>query len=415
MIYLDHNGNLNLSKLHPAQREFVQSTALHTGLIGGYQSGKSAAAVAKVITKLLTNPHASVAYYLPTYRLISDMLVPKLSQALGALGIGYKHNVKDSYMATPYGRIMMRSLENPDSIVSYSVAYSLVDEFDVVPPARMKLAQGRISSRNSWRGHTKNQIDYVSTPEGFGFAYNFFVKNANDNKKLLKISTLDNLDNLADSYVDGLREAYTEDQLRAYLNGDFVNLYSGSIYGNYDRDLNGTSATIEKREPLHIGLDFNIGHMAAVVHVIRGGRPMALAELVDVYDTPAMIEQLKVYYGEHPVTIYPDAAGAARSSSGKSDHALIKEAGYTINAPKANPAVKDRINAVNKALKNGLTGERAYKVNADACPRYAAALEQQTYRNGAPDKLSGLDHITDAGGYFISRRFGIKPKRRGAR
>jgi len=28
-------------------------------------------------------------------------------------------------------------------------------------------------------------------------------------------------------------------------------------------------------------------------------------------------------------------------------------------------------------------------------------LERQTYKNGEPDKSTGFDHITEAGGYFI--------------
>ena len=87
MVYVDKNGLLNLSKLHKPQQDFIRSTFLHTGLIGGYQSGKSVAGTTKVLTKLLKNPGVPCAYYLPTYRLIEDMLVPKFEKLFTDCGI----------------------------------------------------------------------------------------------------------------------------------------------------------------------------------------------------------------------------------------------------------------------------------------------------------------------------------------
>ncbi|WP_369081323.1 hypothetical protein, partial [Streptobacillus moniliformis] len=50
----------------------------------------------------------------------------------------------------------------------------------------------------------------------------------------------------------------------------------------------------------------------------------------------------------------------------------------------------------------------------DKCPEYTDALEQQAYdKNGMPDKEGGFDHVNDAGGYFIAKRFPIvKPNAR---
>jgi hypothetical protein len=44
--------------------------------------------------------------------------------------------------------------------------------------------------------------------------------------------------------------------------------------------------------------------------------------------------------------------------------------------------------------------DRLY-VNQIKCPKFAEALERQFYKNGEPDKRSGFDHITEAGGYAI--------------
>ena len=146
MIYIDDNNKLNLSRLHDNQKAFIKSKYLHTGIVGGYQSGKSTVAVIKVICHLLQYPGVPIAYYLPTYGLFEDMLVPKLcgdkeSGTPGLLdlaNIKYKHDKVNSKIITPYGQIWMRSMDNPDRIVSYSVGYSVVDEVDVVHPNKRK-------------------------------------------------------------------------------------------------------------------------------------------------------------------------------------------------------------------------------------------------------------------------------------
>ena len=86
---------------------------------------------------------------------------------------------------------------------------------------------------------------------------------------------------------------------------------------------------------------------------------------------------------------------------------MLKQAGFTVIAPAANPPVKDRINAMNAMFCNAQY-ERRYLVNPFTCPTYADGLEQQVWAaNGEPDKTQGNDHANDAGGYFIHRDYPI--------
>lgn len=406
MISIDSQGRLDLRQLHPNQKRFVLSNKLHTAIVGGYQSGKSTAGVVKVLTKQLINPQVPCAYYLPTYGLIEDMLVPKFKELFESLEISYVYNQHYSRFTTQYGQIWMRSMDNPDRIISYSVGYSVVDEADVVAPNKMQITYGRIVSRNSFKTKGRNSIDFVSTPEGFGFMHRLFVKNKNDNKLHLKLSTLDNFENLGDGYIDGLREAYTEDQLKAYLEGSFVNLTTGTVYHHFNRTESNSDRQIKEGEVLHIGMDFNITNMNAVVHIIQKN-PIAVAELTGVFDTAEMIGLIKQRYKGHSIVVYPDASGKNRSTSGKSDIKLLREARFTIKSPSKNPFVRDRVNAMNTAFLNN-KGERKYLVNVNNCPVYAEALEQQSYKNGVPDKTSGFDHVCEAGGYFIHQQ--TRPK-----
>jgi hypothetical protein len=193
--------------------------------------------------------------------------------------------------------------------------------------------------------------------------------------------------------------------LAAYLDGEFVNLTAGSVYPAFDRSLNATYEKIAPKEPLHIGLDFNVTKMAAVINVIRDGKPMALAELTEVFDTPAMVALIKARYPDHSIFVYPDASGGNRKSqnASESDLSLLRQAQFRVCVNPANPAVKDRVLAMNKIIE-----ARDWKINPDACPTLVEGLEKQPYtKNGEPDKTGGLDHSLDAAGYFITYKFPV--------
>jgi len=204
-----------------------------------------------------------------------------------------------------------------------------------------------------------------------------------------------------------------------------VNLTSGSIYAEFDRHANGCATTIQISEPLHIGMDFNVGQMAAAVFVLRDGDPHAVDELTGILDTPAMIATIKARYQGHAIFVYPDASGGGRRSNNasESDIALLRAAGFTVLAPAANPPVKNRILSVNQLIcaegepvgnilglemRGDKVIHRRLRVNQDRCPGLVEALEKQAYdKNGEPDKSSGLDHINDACGYFVHYRYPV--------
>lgn len=411
LIYLSdgENGlNLNLSRLRPDQQRFVVSNKLHSGIVGGYQSGKSTSGAVKCISKLLHHPKVPIAYYLPTYGLFEDMLIPKMERFFEEINIDWTHNKQDSKIRSQIGEIWMRSMDNPDRIVSYSVGYSLVDEVDVVHPNKRKSAMKRISSRNSLKWEGKNCIDFVSTPEGFAYMYEFFIKNDNQFKTLYKLSTYDNEENLGDGYIQGLREQYTEEQLQAYLNGEFVNLTSGTVYRNFDRKKNVDNSKVAGENILYVGMDFNITNMAATISIKENKNRYVVDEVVNVYDTGEMAAEIKRRYPSNRIIVYPDSAGGARNTSGKSDHQILRDSGFKVMAPKKNPFVRDRINSVNKEFEEGTTF-----VNENKCPSLVEALEKQAYnKNGEPDKQGGFDHIVDAFGYEVhnSKAAIIKPR-----
>ena len=176
------------------QADFIQSNHTHTAIIGGYGSGKSFGGTLKIVLKKLAYPNIDVAYYLPTYGLIKDIAFPNISDLLNLQKIPFNLNKSDKEFITPYGKIIMRSMDCPELIVGFEVGYSIIDEADVISVSKMNESFKNIVARNRKKlpNGDKNCLDFVSTPEGFGFLYNFFVKNPSPEKLIIKASSLSN-------------------------------------------------------------------------------------------------------------------------------------------------------------------------------------------------------------------------------
>lgn len=385
----------------PHQYDFITSGAIHTGLVAGFGSGKSIAGTIKIISKKLNYPGIDVAYYLPTHGLLKSIAVPNISEWLAKMEIPYAYHETDKEFTTAYGKIILRSMNNPETIVGYEVGYSIIDEADLLKKDKMRTVFVKILGRNRSRlpDGQPNCVDMISTPEGFNFMYEFFVKDGDKKGRvMIKAKTSDN-HHLPITFIETLMEVYNEQELSAYLNGEFVNLTAGTVHHTFNRELNHTDREIKPMEALHIGMDFNVTNMHAVVHVTDGPIIKAVDEIVKAYDTADMIELIKLRFSGHRIVVYPDASGDNRKTAASdTDISLLKKARFKVVTDASNPRVKDRITAMNSGFRNA-KGQSDYLVNTFNCPTYTEALEKLPYKNGQPDKESGYDHICEAGGY----------------
>jgi hypothetical protein len=254
---------------------------------------------------------------------------------------------------------------------------------------------------------TKLDID-LDNPQNnkltLGLDYDTFTEKQVSTEKVIK-----NLDaevketqtSLPKDYIKSLYDTYPSQLVNAYVDGEFVNLTSGTVYYAYNRNRCRSHEVIKENEPLFIGQDFNVGKMASTVYVQRPNGWHAVAELCDLFDTPDVVRVITERWKDagHRIIIYPDASGKNRKSVGasSSDIALLQQAGFEVRAKDSNPAVKDRILSTVKAFESGKVW-----VNDALCPQTARSLEQQAYdKNGEPAKDGIIDHQNDATTYPI--------------
>lgn len=394
------------------QDDFVFSEEQYPLFCGGFGAGKSEALFKRVLIQKLQYPKLNQGYFAPSFDLINLIAFPRLTELLTECGLKFKLNKSEKvFHIDGYGQIICRSMDAPNSIVGFEIGDAVIDELDTMPKDKAENAWNKIIARCRQKkpDGKANTAAVGTTPEGFRFCYERWEKKASDKYVLYRAPTYSN-PYLPESYIDGLRDSYPPQLLSAYLDGKFVNLSSGGVYPDFDRVLNGSKEVIKPREVLHIGMDFNVLKMAAVVNVLRDGQAHAVDELVNVRDTPTMCALIKDKFPDHTIKIYPDAAGQSTSSknASESDHAIIRSFGFQIVVNGNNPAIKDRINSFNAQILNS-NGVRSFYVNVDMCPNLTEALEQQAYdKHGMPDKATGHDHVLDAQGYFIVKQFPIK-------
>lgn len=401
-----------ITTLTEPQSAMFSDKSKYIGVVAGYGAGKTKSLLTKVVVDLIKY-RTNLAYYAPYYHLIEKIAYPVLSEILQEVGVKFSINKSDKVIKTSFGWIYMLSMENYSSLIGYEVLRNYVDEFDTMPTTKALEAFHRLTARarikpkgGAYKGTKGLNRNYVcTTPEGFKAMYHLFKneKTKISNSRLIQMPTSSN-PHLDDDYVPDLMAQYLHQPqlIEAFLKGEFVNLTAGLVY-IFKRDLHVVPQTKPSpTETLHIGQDFNVGQMASVVFVARknraGGRVwLVIDELTQGRDTPDTIEKIKERYPRNPIIMYPDASGKNRSSKSfsKSDHSLLRQAGFEVRVSSKNPLIKDRVASVNNAFsKNKL-------FISDECITIIEGLEQQAYdKDGMPEK-TGNDHSNDALGYFI--------------
>jgi len=245
---------------------------------------------------------------------------------------------------------------------------------------------------------TLSQLFLTGTPEELNWGARVCIDEPEKyDVDLITGSTREN-HHLPKEYLERLTSSYSENQIKAYVDGAFVNLTKGRVYEAFDRVKSNDVRSDISSMPIIIGMDFNVGKLCCAIGVRIGkDRVHWFDELVlRNSDTFEMSEALSRKYPG--ATIYPDPAGKARhTSSTKSDHQILRDYGFTVIARKAHPPVRGRVNAVNGKLRNGLM-----TIDVAKCKELAIDLERVVWKGSDIDKKDPeRTHITDAMGYAV--------------
>jgi len=406
-------------KLLPTQYAFVNDLDhREVSFIGGYGCGKSIAASAKAILLASKNLKVAGCILSPTYGMLKDTLIPAFEEVLTVMGIRYSYKISPNpvfllHFKKGTAKVFCRSAENYRKLNSLNLAWAVVDEADLLSRddglAMWKVLQARLRV-----GHLR-QLCATTTPEGYNVMHELFVVKDNHNKQRYHASTLENY-HLPKDYIETLYSSYSPAEIEAYINGEFTNLKTGTVYHGFNRKDSNTERTVESfvtdsaRPVLHIGMDFNVGQTTGIVCVVENNVVYVVDEFHTMRDTEELIACIAQRYNDYMIYAYPDSSGKSTNTvTTMTDVTLLKDAFGPLHVkfPNKNPRIMVRVKAVNAKFLNSL-GDRTLYVNTETCPHITTCLEQQAYTDaGMPDKKHNIDHPLDALGYFINYRFAI--------
>ena len=384
------------------------------GLVGGYGNGKTYTACRKAIQLSFLNAGFTGIITEPTYPMLRDIFIPEMKQALEEWGIKYKFNASNSIFLLDINgketKLICMSMENVERLVGINAAFVICDEFDTSKPEIAYKAYNKLLGR--LRAGNVRQFIITTTPEGFRATYRIFVEEKADNKRLIKAKTSDNK-YLPPDFIETLEQQYPPNLLKAYLEGEFINLTSGTIFNYFDRKRHNTDIIENNTEALYISQDFNVGGCISTVYVkrlINGIVKLIQVYEIESYDTKAIITNIKHTYPNRVINMYPDASSASRkTSASETDLQMLRGAGFNVFVNGRNPSVRDRIVITNNCFDKDIV-----LVNVNRCPKTAKAYEQHSYdEKGQPMKFKGagtVDDFTDAATYILAYLFPIGHK-----
>jgi hypothetical protein len=396
--------------LSEPQEAFVFSEAQYPAMVAGVGAGKSEAGIVRLLLRTLQCPGLNTAYYMPTYDLLRLRAMPGAEVILQRFNLDFKTNKSEYTISIKgYGNMIFRSYDRPERIVAYEVGDSIVDELDTLPKEKAAFVWRKVSERNRQKVGRPNTLGNVTTPDqGYsGFTYSRWGKQQLPGHELIKAATASN-PFLPDGYIEQIRANYDPILADMYLNGEFVSLSQNKVYHFFDRAKHHSDRELMPTDKIVcFGLDFNVGGTCASVWVLDNNIPVSVDEFVS-HDTQDFIIRAQQYAeAGRQLIVYPDASGKGRSTNAsQTDVQMIQQGGLRVDAPAANPPVRDRVNAVNALLAHG-----KLLVNTAKCPLLTDAFESQGYDSkGDPEKFNdhpAIDDWVDGAGYYLHRKFPI--------
>lgn len=253
----------------------------------------------------------------------------------------------------------------------------------------------------------KAEALFVGTPNGLqNHFYDMFVKGQSENNDLKswQFTTIEG-GWIDQEEIERAKKNLDARTFKQEYEASFESVQNKAAY-NFNRNVHVKTLDISPRQ--FWGVDFGVASYMTAVKI---------CEYVDgsiyVFDEIGLqnsntFELAKLMQQKGPgLPVYPDPAGMARTSnSTKSDHAILRESGFSVISKKANPTQKDRLNALNKKLENA-NGDVELYINPK-CKNTIRDLELTTIDQGRIVKTETLSHFLDGLMYPVEYRYGFK-------
>lgn len=400
---------MNPIKNHEGQLKVWRDNARFKVLVAGRRWGKTVY-IREQLLKYSDKPNSNVVYVAPTRIQAKDIMWRTLKDRVNQLKWKCRINESELSITRNNGsKIEIKSAEKPGRLRGRGLSFIAFDEYAEYRTDEIwsQVARPALSDK---RGHAV----FCMTPKGFNHGFDIYQHaKTEDDWSSYSFRTIDSPFFQTPEGKKELEDAKNNLSERDYkqeYEASFEN-FGGRIYYAFDRDSSHSHLIYQPGLGLIIGQDFNRSPMASCIFQKIGGKLVQIDELfLPASSTEEMCRVvLSRYPNEQNIVFRPDATGSRRTSnSSRSDHQIIKQYGFSIQAPNANPKRLDRWAAVNRALEKG-----DVLINTRKCPKTVKDLETICYKEGTCEPNLNdpmLGHIADAFGYAVNWEYPILGK-----
>ncbi len=364
-------------KIDQIRREIIKHEASRKVLVAGRRFGNSHLSLIWLLSRKIEEGERRWIIT-PTYRQGKSTTWKLMRQVFR----DYKCQINESELAVKLpndAEVAIKGAEQENNLRGAGLDMVVMEEYSYIKPHVWdEIIYPMLTTTNG-------DAFFIGTPNGYDHLYDAYLRGQGKDKdwKSWQYTTVDG-GYVPEEEIKKAKSMMDERAFKTEFLASFETTGNRAAY-NFDRNTHVKKASQLSRN-LFWGIDFNVDYMSAVLG----------CEYTD--GTIHYFDEIR----------YPDAAGSARSTtSNRSDHMILKEFSFHVISKKANPPIIDRLNALNRMLKDA-NGRIRMTVDPK-CTYLIKDLEQvQRSRDGKIDKSDiALTHMLDACSYYISYRHPI--------
>ena len=342
--------------LTPVQQEIFDDTNRFRCVAAGRRGGKTFLALYE-IARVARFPKRNIFYIAPSYRMAKQIVWDELKEKLVRLRWVKKVNESDlSILLINGSKISLRSSDNADSMRGVSLDLAILDEAAFMDSKTWpEVVRTTLSDRNG-------SALIISTPKGYDWFYDTWqAAHTTDDWAAYQYTTA------AGGLVSEseIEQAKKDLDIRIYRQEYEATFESAAnnIYHAFHMRENVKPYTAPTPDTILVGQDFNLDPGSAVMFArTENGLHIIDEVMLPNSNTDMMAQAIREKYPTQRIIVYPDPAGnQRRTSANKTDHTILKEHGFIVQTRAAHPAIKDRINAVNRLLCDASGERRLYE------------------------------------------------------
>ena len=258
-------------KLTDPQKTISSSDSRFRVVAAGRRFGKSFLSINE-LAKFSRYPNSKCLYVAPTYRQAKQVIWDELKNRLHSVRWIKRVNESDLHIVLKNGStIYIRSADNREALRGAKYDFIVMDECaDIHSDTWYQVLRPTLSDTG---GHAL----FIGSPKGRNWFFDLYSQGGENDWNSWQFTTLDG-GNVDQTEIAQAKADLDERTFEQEYEAKFVS-YSGVCYYAYTEENVKSMSQIPPTAPLHIGMDFNIDPMSAVICIQDGENAWVIDEI----------------------------------------------------------------------------------------------------------------------------------------